>query len=195
MAKEDAKAQLIKLIELVRSAVTRDRELREEYSIGEKFRFIQDRLRVLLEGLEKKLQVLEQEEASQDKKGSADQKDVMVYVSLFNAQGVALRNWYAMLMPKVFYEYSVNRPIYQDKSHVEAFIRSRPNKVQHAYLTIAIKPSDITISAEQTAQKDAIGNPLIRVKEGSLKFEKLVSFTHNDQNYVFHDGELMKSEI
>ena len=96
-----------------------------------------------------------------------------------------------MVLPNVFYEYSVNRPIYTEKSQIDSFIRSRPNKQQHAYLTVAIKKQDMYPSQSQ----DSSGNMLIKVKEGSLRFEKLISFTYNDQDYqVDEEGEFIKKE-
>ena len=95
-----------------------------------------------------------------------------------------------MFTPKVFYEYSVNRPIYAEKSHVESFLRSKINKHQHAYLTIMVNRDDITMLE---GPKDALGNPSIKVREGSLRFDRLVSFTHNEQDYVLNKyGELVK---
>ena len=40
------------MLDLVRATIKRDNELREQHQVGEKFRFISDRLRTLLERLE-----------------------------------------------------------------------------------------------------------------------------------------------
>src|SRR3990167_9684781 len=105
---------------------------------------------------------------------------MLVYVYLFNAHGLNFSSWQKMLSPSVFYEYSVNRPIYGEKAHVEAVIRNKTNKAQHGYLTIAVKKE--LISSESS--KDALGNPLIKVKEGGLKIERLICFFHHNHEYV-----------
>lgn len=184
---------LQKILEIVRDVVKHDKELREQFVVKDKFRFVQDRLHALLDQLEKKMQLFEQEEKKA--KAGVVEDEVLVFVYLYNAQGIVLRNWHNMLTPKVFYEYSVNRPIYSDKTQVEKMVAAKPNKVQHAFLTIAVKKEEVLQTAETTQRKDAMGNPLIKVKEGSLHFEKLVSFTHNNQEYVVNArGELVKKE-
>ena len=62
-----------------------------------------------------------------------------------------------MVSPKVFYEYSVNRPIYAEKQYIETLLRSKSDKFQHAYLTMAVKLGEIV--KPNTALKDASGNP------------------------------------
>ena len=117
--------------------------------------------------------------------------EVVVYVYLYNARGLVLSSWQNLLMPKVFYEYSVNRPIYKDKSHIQALLQSKVNKAQHAYLTVAIKASHII--QPEAALKDNLGNPLIKIKEGSLSVGKLLCFTCNDQEYTLNaKNELVK---
>ena len=53
-------------------------------------------------------------------------------------------NWQNMLTPRVFYEYSVNRPIYAEKKYVDSLLRAKGNKAHHAFLTVAIKKIHIT---------------------------------------------------
>lgn len=185
------KEQEEKLLQLMRDAVQHDNELREKHQIGEKFRFIRDRLKALLSRIEESLITLQKE--TEDKADKVLEDETLVYVYLFNAQGLALQTWQKMLNPAVFYEYSVNRPIYTEKSHVESFIRGKTNKAQHGYITIAIKKQDI--SKTEASSKDIIGNPLIKVKEGSLNFKRMFSFTHNGHDYILNeDGVLVKKE-
>lgn len=183
--------ELKKLVDLVRETVSRDEELRTKYVVGHKFRFVQERLKALLDQLEKKLIV--EEKKVEQAKSRVSEDEALVYVYLFNAQGIIIRNWENMLTPKVFYEYSVNRPIYADRTCIESLVRSKKNKTQHAFLTIAVKKVDI-LTSDNTQNKDALGNPVIRVREGSLSFDKLIQFTHNEVDYeVSVDGELIKS--
>lgn len=182
-----------KLLQIVRDAVQHNQALREQYQMADKFRFIRDRLGILLNQVEDHLSSLH---------GSAQTKNVteltedemMVYVYLYNAQGVLLPTWQKMVTPAVFYEYSVNRPIYAEKSHVDSFIKRRSNPVQHGYLTVAIK-KDHLLTVESAITKDALGNPIYKVKEGSLRFERLLSFTHNHLDYIVNEaGELIKKD-
>lgn len=178
----DTKEQNKKLHELLLNVIQKDKALREEYSIGDKFRFIRDRLNALLAKVDEHLSLAE---AEIDKKNvPLSEDDVLVYVYVFNAQGVLLQTWHKFISQKVFYEYSVNRPIYTDKSAIESFIRSRPNKPQCGYITVAVKKSDILPIPANEVSKDALGNELIKIREGSLHFGKMVSFTHNLHDYV-----------
>jgi type VI protein secretion system component Hcp len=188
----DEKKQKQQLVELVRDAVARDNSLREKYQIADKFRFVKDRLQALLDQLEQHLETIEVAEKKAEVSQAHD--EVLAFVYLYNSQGITLQTWINMLTPKLFYEYSVNRPIYLDKLHIESLIRSKANRVQHAYLTVAIKHADIINN--ENAPKDVMGNPVIKVREGSLKFDRLVVLTHNDQEYVLTEqGTLVKKPI
>jgi hypothetical protein len=187
----DNKEQREKLLQLVKEALQQDKELREKHAIGDKFRFIRDRLNALLAHVEESISAMEKEIEKTIDKIAED--DVIVYVYIYNAQGLVMKTWGKMLSQSVLYEYSVNRPIYTDKAHIEAFIRSRPNKVQHGYLALAVKKHDISTAVGTELLKDSINNPLVKVKEGSLQFKRRISFTHNDVEYeVKENGELEK---
>jgi intracellular multiplication protein IcmQ len=98
-----------------------------------------------------------------------------------------------MVNPNVFYEYSVNRPIYSEKSHIDALIRTKNNKLQHGYLTVAVKKTNVLPTASESPPADTLGHVLIRVREGTLSFDRLVSFTHNLIDYkVDSYGVLVK---
>ncbi len=192
----DDEKRHIKLIEALKEAIQLDNSLREKYEVGEKFRFVRERLQKLLVSLEKALAEIRVHEAEEKKQEEESAKDILVYVYLYNAQGVVLRSWLNMLTPKVFYEYSINRPIYSDHHVVEGFVRAKANKMQHAYLTVAINPDFVVNNPNLKPIQDASGNPLIRVKEGSLRFEKLVSLTHNGDEYMLNArGELVKKNL
>ncbi|OGT42666.1 MAG: hypothetical protein A3F42_03945 [Gammaproteobacteria bacterium RIFCSPHIGHO2_12_FULL_37_34] len=184
----DDPEQKNKLLELIRSALQRESDLREKYKIGDKFRFIRDCLQALLSKVEEHAKA-KQVTAQTENKISPD--EILVYVYLYNAQGNMLKSWVTMLNPNVFYEYSVNRPIYAEKSYIEAWIRSRPNKAQHAYLTISIKAHDRIQHPELESLKDILGHPLIKVKEGALHVDKLISLTYGEKDYRLNEnGEL-----
>lgn len=190
----DLKDQKEKILQLMQEAVKQDSDLRDQYKIGDKFRFIRDRLSALMARVDENLTAIKK--ATEQKTNALSEDEVLVYVYLFNAQGLVLKTWQKMVSPSVLYEYSVNRPVYADKALIESVIRSKSNKAQHGYLTIAIKKDDITKPPEGVELKDALGNPVIKVKEGSLRFEKLFSFTHNNIEYISkgETGELVKKE-
>lgn len=179
-----------KLLQLLRETVAKDTALREKYQMGDKFRFIRDRLQALLNRTEENIKTMQaQEEKSKD---AMSAEETPVYVYIYNAQGLVLQTWNKLLLPQVFYEYSVNRPIYNDRHAIETYIRGRPNRAQHGFLTVAVKKTDIIQQAPNEITKDNIGNTLIRVKEGSLHANKLISFTHNENNYEVDESGNLK---
>jgi intracellular multiplication protein IcmQ len=188
----ETKDQQEKLLQLIREAVQQDQDLREKYQLGGKFRFISDRLNALVGHVEENISLLKKETIKSQDEPTED--ETFVYIYLYNAQGLVFKTWQKMLSPSVFYEYSVNRPIYTDKAFVEAFIRSKQNKVQHGFLTVIIKKIDILKTPQGLEPpKDQIGNPLIKVREGTLLFKRLVSFTHNGHEYIVNEeGEIVK---
>lgn len=176
-----------KLLAILKAAVEKDRELREQNQIGDRFRFVRDRLQALQAQVEEQLAELRKADEKTINEQAED--ETIVYVYLFNAQGILLPTWQKMLTPNVFYEYSVNRPIYADKSQIEAFIRSKTNKTQHAYVTVYVKKADVS----PANAKDVIGGDLVKVKEGSLRFTHFVSFTYAGHEYQLNAaGELVK---
>src|SRR5690348_10214678 len=102
--------QTEKLLQLLRDAVAKDAELREKYQMGEKFRFIRERLQSLLAQAEEKIAAMQADQVRQS--NVAEMDDVLVYVYLYNSQGLVLQTWHKFLLEKVYREYSVNRPIY-----------------------------------------------------------------------------------
>ncbi len=182
-----------KLLNYMQEAIRQDKTLREEYGMGDKFRFIRDRLTALQQQVESNLSELIEE--TENKEKFATEEETLVYVHIYNAQGLVVKTWQKMLSHTVFYEYSINRPVYAEKSAIESFIRSKPNKVQHGFLTVIVKKNDVMVSADNSTLKDAIGNSLIKVREGSLAFHQLISFTHNGNEYVISEsGEMVKKE-
>ena len=182
-----------KLLGLVREAMRLDGELREKFNVGDRFRFIRDRLKALLAHTEE--HVAELQKKTEQKQSRLGENEVLVYVHLFNSQGMVLQTWQKMVVTSVFYDHSVNRPIYADKETIESFIRSKTTKAQHAFLTIAVEKTALIKSDEAAQPKDTIGGLLIKVKEGSLKFNRLVAFTHNGHDFIVNEnGELIKKK-
>lgn len=180
-----------KLLSIVKEAIAKDEALREQFNIGNKFRFVREKLQALHEEVSAALATI-QEEIEANQPSALQSDEVIVYVYIFNAQGVLVPTWRKMLHPSVMYEYSVNRPIYQDQSAIDAVIRSKAEKQQHAYFAIAVKKDSI-ISFADEPPKDAQGHVLVRVKEGGLVHQRILFFKHNDRDYrVTASGELIK---
>lgn len=187
---ERSKAQE-KLLSVVRNAIKQDGQLRAELQVGDKFRFIRDSLTSLLTGLEAELVVLK--EATEVAAVKVGEDDVNVYVYIFNSQGLDVASWRKMVSPEVYYEYSVSRPIYAEKEHIEKLIDSKPTRTQHGFITVSVK-KDALLPVDEAA-KDALGNQLIKVKEGALKIDRVVCFTHNSIDYtVGPKGEIAKKD-
>ncbi len=183
-----------KLIQLIRDVIQQDADLRTKYGVADKFRFVRDRLNGLLTHLEEQANSLKKQEERSLPSETHSVDHTLVYVYLYNAQGTILRTWQTLLTPRVFYEYSVNRPIYQEKNHIESLIRTKTNKQQHAYLTVKINQADV-VSNKNAVGKDAVGNPILKIREGSLRFENFVAFTHNGHDYKLNaQGEFVKKE-
>lgn len=188
MAK-DSQESKDKLMQIVDDAVHRDEELRKKLDIGDKFRFIRDKLRALQQQISDSLTSIKVVDEVNKQVLAEDER--LVYVYLFNAHGIDVQTWTKMVQPSVYYEYSVNRPIYGEKEQVESAIRVKLNRVQHAYITFAVKKTMVLAPEEEV--KDAIGLPLIKVKEGSLRPDRLINFTHNGIVYsVDENGHLQK---
>lgn len=176
------------LLALVAEMVAHDQALREQLGVDNKFRFIHDRLLSLQAHVEDHIGAIKQVRDQPGKQQAED--EAVVYIYLFNAQGSQLNAWQKMIGPKVFYEYSVNRPIYSEKAHVEEFIRSKISKVQHAYVSVHVKKQFLIPTSEI---KDSLGHPLIKVKEGALDINNMVALTHNEHDYVLNNqGILVK---
>lgn len=193
MPEEDKEQEkLSQLLSLLDEALKQDEALRQKYQIGEKFRFIHDRLQALLEEVKSGPRVVSAATTAKELVMTLEADEVLIYVHLYNAQGTNHKSWQSIITPRAFFDFSVNRPIYKEKAHVEAFVRAKTNKLQHGYLTVAVKVERIS-KATEVSLKDAMGHPLIKVKEGSLLAERLWSFCHNEQEYVLtEEGDLVK---
>ncbi len=182
--------QKAKLLQLVQRAIEQDNVLREKYQIGEKFRFIRDRLSALQSHMAESL--VEVGKDTEPKVAEICEDEMVVYVYLYNAQGVNFATWHKMVHPSVLYEYSVNRPIYVDKAQIDAAIRAKAERQQHGYLTIVVKKTDILPTVGEGA-KDPYGAPLVKVREGALHFKRLISFTHHSHEYILKEsGEIVR---
>ena len=152
----------LKLIEILRDTIKKDAELREKYNIGNKFRFVSDRLNELFATLERATQETTSSSTNKPTEEQNTSDEVFIYIYLYNTQGILLRSWQNMLTPKFLYEFGFNRPIYAEREHIDALLKSKSNKVQHSYLTVAVKQRDILPASPDAPLKDALGNPIVK---------------------------------
>lgn len=168
------------LVELVEHTLAQDQALRTKYGIGDKFRFIRDRLQALLTHLQKSIT----RQITDEKNETTIREDeITVYIYLFNAQGSVLANWLNMLTPNAILEYSVNRPIYSEKAAISNLIHQKANQAQHAYITIPV--SKTAILTETVA--DNLDGKVIKLVERSLDPSRMIAFTHTDIDYQLTD--------
>ncbi len=182
------------LCEALRVNIAKEVVLREQGQLGERFRFVREQLQMTLEAMLALTSTAVVNSAAVDAAEELVGKR-RIYIYLFNAQGLDLRSWHRMLTAQALYEHSVNRPAYAEKAHIEALLRKKSNLHQHAYLTAAVLPENVQIMTTDVSgvSDDALIHGTARVKEGSLRAEWLVAFTHNNIEYsVNAAGELVK---
>ena len=192
--KQDETETTSSLHTLIDDMIKYDQKLREQYQMGNKFIFVHDRLKML--SMYAEMHSSASPTHKEKKEGfKKEDSEVFVYVYLFNAHGLHLATWMRMLSPTLFYDHSINRPIYQDKTQVEGFIARKPNRAQHGYLTVVVNKNDILPGTSDAPLKDMYGYPLIKVKEGTLHFDKCTSFTHQGHDYqLTNKGEMILQE-
>lgn len=183
MANKDVQVRE-KLIALLKTAIEKDNEEREKNGIGEKFKFVRDKLSAQLQSADQSVSAMQQGDIEGLSEAVAEDETV-VYVHLFNSQGIQLDAWKHMVKPDVMYEYTVNRPIYGEQMHIESFISGRPNREQHAYLAVAVKKDAVIKGGEE--KMDPVGKPLVRLKEGALKHNRIQAFVHQEKQYNVTD--------
>ena len=95
-----------KLLQLVITAIQQDQALRSKFQIENKFRFIQDRLHTVLSAIEDKVRSSEIKDKQRmlGEPSLLNERDqALVYLYLFNAQGLNVSSWQKMLNPSAFY--------------------------------------------------------------------------------------------
>ena len=179
------------LIHLIGSVIKQDDLLRQKYQVENRFVFVRNQLQSLLAELQNNLlggSVVVKKDEQVDE---VNVKYSVVYVYLYNAQGLQLKSWLAFLTAKALYEHSVNRPIFTDKNAIKSMLKSKPNPAQHAYLVISTAEQNIIEISNESGSETS----LVRVKEGAFSIEKIVSFVHNEIEYLLDSqGKLVKKD-
>lgn len=187
----DDKERKRELYREVETLVKKEKALRTELGIGERYRVISSRLEALLAYVHAAVSRPKQEAISDRVAPTLTETQQYVFIHLFNNKGKILSRWEPMLSPRNLSEYSVNRPIYAEQNQIEAYIRSRPNDDEHAFLMMKIEKSDILHGSDITNNRDPLGQVLLKLKEGSLQEQNLVYFFHKGGCYIFTHGHLV----
>jgi hypothetical protein len=184
----DDKKVLQLLLDDFQTIVRNESKYRQEFNIGDRFRTIPNQLHEIQLYLEEKLHIHEAAEKTAPR--VLENVDAqLVYVYLFNAQGKQLSRWTHMITPRLLAEYSVNRPIYEASKQIDALVGTKRNAEEHAYLTVAVDSEDVL--AQDHPVLDALGQPLLRLKETALKFDRIKAFTHQGHAHHVLNGKLM----
>ena len=187
----DDKEKARELYREVETLINEEKTLRKTLGIGDRYKAISSRLEALLKYVHQAVSLPQQETVLERASPVLSEGQQYVFVHLFNNKGKVLSRWEAMLSPRQLAEYSVNRPIYAEQKQVEAYIRSRPNDDEHAFLMIKIEQSDVLHGDESTNNYDSLGYPLVKLKEGSLKEQGLIYFFHKASCYILSRGHLV----
>lgn len=176
------------LLKDVEELIAKEKEYREKNKIGDRFQAIPRQLQEIKQYIEENSQELNSNDEAVSQEGVYDQQKTVVYIYLYNAHGKQISRWSNMLSPHQLQEYSVNRPVYQNKADVEAMIKTKSNIEEHAYLTVEV--SKAAIEAYNPPRKDALGHELLRLKDRSLSINNLKSLTHKHHAYQWLGGKL-----
>ncbi len=191
----DDKERARELYREVETLVNEEKALRKKLGIGDRYKAISSRLEALLQYVHQAVSLPKQAAETERAPPILSESEQYVFVHLFNAKGKILTRWENMLSPRNLTEYSVNRPIYAEQNQVEAYIRSRPNDDEHAFLMMKIEQSAILHGEESTSNCDLLGHPLLKLKEGALKEIGLVYFFHKGSCYILSRGHLVLHEV
>lgn len=118
----------------------------------------------------------------------AGQKEI--FIALYCAEGNSLSGWEKILsnLP----QHMISRAIYVNELEVEQLIRSRPNKINEAYISAYIKETDILVLPKEKVPKDKFGKELIVLKDKVLQIENMHRFVHLSGRYRYTKGRLIK---
>ncbi len=187
----DDKERTREIYREVEALVNEEKALRKKLGIGDRYKAISSRLEALQQYVHNAVSLPQQEAVPERASPALSEAQQYVFIHLFNAKGKMLSRWEAMLSPRQLAEYSVNRPVYAEQAQVEAYIRSRPNDDEHAFLMMKIEQSDVLRGIESTDNYDPQGCPLLKLKEGALKEQGLVYFFHKGSCYILSRGHLL----
>lgn len=113
-----------------------------------------------------------------------------IFVSLFSADGTNIQSWEKIVanLPRQM----ISRPIYADEEHLKSLIKMKENKQNEAYVAIFINQTDLISLPPDKVLVDKLGNPLLTLKDKTLKVENISRFVHISGTYQFERSRLIK---
>lgn len=179
----------------IKQLVDFEAKKRQDCEIGVRFSVIKNLIQGINQHLKEVIKQREIEAPDEDDKDDNENEGRDVYVYLFNILGRKLSSWYHLFSQQALMEHSVNRPIYGRREHIDELLRSKDSLEQHAYIVVSVDPEDITMDMTDSVLKDNLGNPLMRVRQGSLRVENVKYFHHMERDYKLTDeGTLVAYE-
>lgn len=115
--------------------------------------------------------------------------EMLVYISIFQSEGHNLRKWELQLGS--LRSHLLGRPVYEKEENVAKVIRQKLMQVSEAFVVVAVNKKDIQSFAYQAERVDRFGNPLLTLKDSSVKTENIFEFVHQNQRYFFLNGKLV----
>ena len=114
-----------------------------------------------------------------------------IFVALYSSDGTNISSWERILtnLPKQM----ISRPIYADEEDIKALIRTKPNKINEAYVSMYINQSDILILSVDKTPLDKLGKSLLTLKDKSLNLDSINRFVHLSGTYQYSHGRLVKN--
>lgn len=113
-----------------------------------------------------------------------------VFVSLYSSDGSVLGNWERILsnLPRQI----ISRPIYTNEEDIKAFIKSKENPKNEAYVALFVNQSDILQLSQEKIPHDKFGKPLLSLKDNAIDLNNLTRMIHMDAIYTISEGRIVK---
>lgn len=113
-----------------------------------------------------------------------------VYISLYQAEGSNLQKWGAVVNSLI--AHTLSRPVYRNEADIQAMIRAKDYKMNDAYIAVKVKEEDIIKSTDEKPVVDRLGHELLLLREGALRLQNIIAFTHLSVKYHFSGGTLTR---
>jgi len=113
-----------------------------------------------------------------------------VYVSLYQAEGANISKWQNVVNSLV--GYNVTRPVYKNEDDIQTAIKNKEFRQNDAYVAVKIRKDDILAPLTEKLPVDRYGNPLLVLREGAIKLENILRFSHQSGTYDYKGGVLTK---
>lgn len=113
-----------------------------------------------------------------------------VYVSLYQAEGNNISKW--QIVVNSLAGYNVTRPVYENEEHIQKAIKTKEFRQNDAYVVVKISKEDIMPPLSEKPPVDKHGHTLLVLREGAIKLENILRFSHLSGEYDYREGVLIK---